>query len=332
MPVLRDAVDRLPDLARHVARYHFGWSDAQGRLVQPPDGGGGRATRPVLVLLAAQAVGGPVERAIPAACAVELVHNFTLLHDDLMDRDLTRRRRATSWSVFGPSAAILAGDALLALAFDVLGRSESGEGTENVLLAGALLDMVGGQGSDIAFEERADVDLADCMRMAAGKTGALLGAACALGATAGDGSPHQVEHLRGFGEYLGLAYQCLDDVQGIWGDPRTTGKMARSDLVNRKKTLPVVATLCSETTAGRELADFYHGSGPLPEADVSRAATLIEIAGGRDWTEAQAAEHLERAISHLRLAGLVAEAETELVELARLVVRQDGLARSNEAC
>jgi geranylgeranyl diphosphate synthase type I len=326
---MRAAVDRLADPVRHVARYHFGWCDVQGRPIETADSGGGRAIRPALVLLSAQAVGGTADRAVPAACAVELVHNFSLLHDDLMDRDPTRRRRAACWSVFGASAAILAGDALLALAFDVLGRSGRSVDAENALLSGVLLKMVDGQGADISFEERTDVDLVECIRMAAGKTGALLAGACALGASTGGGTPDQVEYLRRFGEHLGLAYQCLDDVRGIWGDPLATGKAGRSDLVNRKKTLPVVATLCSGTAAGRELARLYQGDGPLPPADVARAAKLIETAGGRDWTEAQAVEHQEQAMECLRSAGLATQAEAELAELARLVTALDDRPRSN---
>jgi geranylgeranyl diphosphate synthase type I len=329
LPALRAAVDRLSEPVRQVARYHFGWCDAQGRPIEKADSGGGRVIRPALVLLSAQAVGGIAEQAIPGACAIELVHNFSLLHDDLMDRDPTRRQRAACWSVFGASAAILTGDALLALAFDVLGRSVRPAGIENGLLAEVLLKMVDGQGADISFEERIDVDLAECIRMAAGKTGALLAGACALGASTGGGTPGQVEYLRGFGEHLGLAYQCLDDVRGIWGDPLTTGKAVRSDLVNRKKTLPVVATLCSGTAAGRELALLYHGEGPLPAEDVARAATLIETAGGRDWAEARAVEHLEQALECLRSASLAAVAEAELAELARLVTTLDDRQRSN---
>ena len=328
IPALRAAVDRLSDPVRHVARYHFGWCDAQGRPIETADRGGGRAIRPALVLLSAQAVGGTAEQAVPGACAVELVHNFSLLHDDLMDRDPTRRRRAACWSVFGASVAILTGDALLALAFDVLGRSGRSAGTESGLLADVLLRMVDGQGADISFEERVDVDLAECIRMAAGKTGALLAGACALGASTGGGTPDQVEYLRGFGEHLGLAYQCLDDVRGIWGDPLATGKVARSDLVNRKKTLPVVAALCSGTAAGRELALLYHGEGPLPAAEVARAATLVEAAGGRDRTEALAVEHQERAMECLASAGLAATAEAKLTQLARLLTTLDDRPRS----
>jgi geranylgeranyl diphosphate synthase, type I len=329
VPALRAAVDRLSEPVRQVARYHFGWCDAQGQPIETADSGGGRVIRPALVMLSAQAVGGVAEQAVPGACAVELVHNFSLLHDDLMDRDPTRRQRAACWSVFGASAAILAGDALLALAFDVLGRSGRSVDTEYGLLAGVLLKMVDGQGADISFEERTDVDLAECIRMAAGKTGALLAGACALGASIGGGTPDQVECLRGFGEHLGLAYQCLDDVRGIWGDPRATGKAARSDLVNRKKTLPVVATLCSGTAAGRELALLYHGEGPLAAENVDRAATLIETAGGRDWAETRAVEHQQQAMECVRAARLTAVTEAELAGLARLVTALDDRPRSN---
>lgn len=324
-PALRAAVDRLPTSMRRVVGYHFGWSDEHGRPVGTGDGaGGGKSVRPALVLLAARAVGGSAEQAVPAACAAELVHNFTLLHDDVMDRDLTRRHRPTSWSVFGSSAAILAGDALLTLAFDVLagaGRLAAGIGLRT--LSTVLYELVDGQSADLSFEEREDVELPECVRMAAGKTGSLLGGAGALGAMFGGGSPAQVDRLRGFGGHVGLAFQCVDDLLGIWGDPGTTGKTVYSDLVNRKKTLPVVATLTSGTPVGRELAELYHRDGRLSDDELARAAALIETAGGRAWTENQAQEHLARALSCLRGVGLNPRATAELGELARLAVRRD---------
>jgi geranylgeranyl diphosphate synthase, type I len=330
-PALRAAVERLPESVRRVAGYHFGWRDEKGQPVEPPGGAGqsasGKAMRPALVLLAARAVGGSAESAVPAACAAELVHNFTLLHDDVMDGDLMRRHRPTSWSVFGSGAAILAGDALLTLAFDVL----AGAGPDGGAVAGAsmrtlstvLFELVDGQSADLSFEERADVELRECVRMAAGKTGSLLGGACSLGAIFGGGSAKQVDRLRGFGEHVGLAFQFVDDLLGIWGDPGTTGKPVYSDLANRKKTLPVVATLTAATPHARELAGLYEREGPLTEDELERAAELIESAGGRAWTEEQADEHLARALSCLRGAGLDALASAELTGLARLAVHRD---------
>jgi geranylgeranyl diphosphate synthase, type I len=322
-PALRDAVGRLPEAVRRIVGYHFGWLDEKG---VPVDGGdaGGKTFRPALVLLAAKAVGGTTEQALPAACAAELVHNFSLLHDDVMDGDLTRRHRPACWTVFGSSAAILAGDALLTLAFHVLADAERSEvATGMRTLSPVLYDLVEGQCADISFEERADVDLAECVRMAAGKTGALLGGACSLGAIFGGGDREQVGRLREFGEHLGLAFQFVDDLLGIWGDPEVTGKAVYSDLVNRKKSLPVVATLTSGTTAGEELAELYFRDGELTGGDVTRAAELIESAGGRAWAEQQSREHLELALSCLRDDGLDRSGVAELGALARLAVHRD---------
>jgi geranylgeranyl diphosphate synthase type I len=322
-PVLRAAVDRLPESVGRIAGYHFGWRDERGTPVDDR-GTGGKSIRPALVLLAAKAVGGTPEQALPAACAAELVHNFSLLHDDVMDRDLTRRHRPASWTVFGSSAAILAGDALLTLAFHILADAERSEvATGMRTLSPVLYDLVDGQCADISFEQRADVDLAECVRMAAGKAGALLGGACSLGAIFGGGEPTQVDRLREFGEHVGLAFQFVDDLLGIWGDPAVTGKAVYSDLVNRKKSLPVVATLTSGTAAGEELADLYFRDGELSGGDLTRAAELIELAGGRAWAEEQSREHLELALSRLRDVGLDQHGAAELGVLARLAVHRD---------
>lgn len=320
-PALRSAVDTLPASMRRIAGYHFGWWDEHSR---PATAAGGKAIRPALVLSTAKAIGGVPATAVPAAVAVELVHNFSLLHDDVMDRDATRRHRPTAWSVFGSNAAILAGDALLTLAFDVLvssGHSAAGEGVR--MLSAAVLDLVNGQSADLAFEQRTDVDLPECVRMTQGKTAALLGCTCALGALFGGGSPEQVERLRSFGEHLGLAFQHVDDLLGIWGDPVITGKPVYSDLRNRKKSLPVVAALISNTLAAGELAWLYHRDQPLSDADLVHAAELIDIAGGRAWSQAQADDLLAGALRQLGLADPIAQAAAELGALARLVTRRD---------
>lgn len=178
----------------------------------------GKAIRPALALLSAEAVGGPAVAALRPAAAVELVHDFSLLHDDVMDGDRTRRHRPTAWTVFGVSPAILAGDALLTLAFDVLatgGHPVTAEATR--IFSTAVQELLDGQSADVAFEERRDVGPAECLSMAVGKTGALLGCACGLGALFGGGDPEQVEHLVAFGRDLGLAFQLVDDLLGIWG-------------------------------------------------------------------------------------------------------------------
>ena len=320
-PALRAAVDTLPASMRGIAGYHFGWCDEHGR---PAGFEGGKALRPALVLLTAEAAGNAPAAPLPAAVAVELVHNFSLLHDDVMDGDRTRRHRPTVWSVFGVSAAILAGDALLTLAFEVLAASGHPATPEGMrMLSAAVQSLVDGQSADMAFERRTDVDLTECLSMSGAKSGALMGCSCALGALFGGGNPNTVRRLRGFGEHLGLAFQVVDDLLGIWGDPVVTGKPIYSDLNNRKKSLPVVAALTSDTPAGRELAALFQRDEPLSSTDLVHAAELIDIAGGRAWGKAQADDLLAQALRDLRSSVPNTQAAAELDALARLATRGD---------
>jgi geranylgeranyl diphosphate synthase type I len=319
-PALRTAVDTLPSAMSHIAGYHLGWWDEHGHPVRVS---GGKAIRPALALLSAQAVGGTAA-AVPAAVAVELVHNHSLLHDDVMDRDLTRRHRRTAWTVFGVNPAILAGDALLVLAVDVLAGSGHRAAIDGIrMLTAAVQDLLDGQDADLSFEQCAEVKLAECVQMAEGKTGALIGCACALGALFGGGCPEQVTYLRDFGKYLGLAFQHVDDLLGIWGDPAVTGKSVHSDLCSGKKSFPVVAALTSHTAAGRELATLYHRDQPLSATDAPHAAQLIDIAGGRTWSQAQADDLLAQAMRQLHCASPAPRAAAELGALARLATHRD---------
>jgi geranylgeranyl diphosphate synthase type I len=311
-PALRTAVATLPSSMSRIVGYHFGWCDPAGR---PEQGNGGKALRPALALAAARAVGGDVTTAVPAAVAVELVHNFSLLHDDVMDQDTSRRHRPTAWTVFGTSAAILAGNALLTLAVEVLAPDPAAV----TILAAAVQELLDGQSEDLSFEHRAYVSLAECRRMAVAKTGALLGCACALGAHAAYAEVGQVQRLAGFGRHLGLAFQFVDDLLGIWGDPDVTGKPAHSDLASRKKSLPVVAALNSGTPAATDLATFYHREGVMTAAELAVAADLVDRAGGRAYARDQADAVFAEAMAELRG---VTDAE-DLGVLARFVVRRD---------
>ena len=190
-PAMAAAVNRLSPDIREVAAYHLGLPGADG--IQPGRPAG-KALRPALALLSAQAAGAAPERAVPAAVAVELVHNFSLLHDDIMDGDTERRHRPTAWTVYGIGAAILAGDALLALAQDLLLEGPLQEGVwASRCLSAAVLRLIAGQGADLAFERRSDVTVAECLDMAGDKTAALMACACSIGAVyvGGPGRPGQ---------------------------------------------------------------------------------------------------------------------------------------------
>ncbi|MGW3463615.1 family 2 encapsulin nanocompartment cargo protein polyprenyl transferase, partial [Streptomyces olivaceoviridis] len=306
-PELRAAVESLPGSMRRIASYHFGWQHADGT---PAAGNAGKAIRPALVLAAAAALGGPAARAaaVPAAAAVELVHNFTLLHDDVMDRDATRRHRPTAWTVFGDADAILAGDALQALALRLLAEAPHPASVPAAArLAACVVELCEGQHADTDLERCAPdaVTLDEVLAMAEAKTGALLGCACALGALYAGAGEEEVAALDGFGRQAGLAFQLIDDVIGIWGDPRHTGKPAGADLAARKKSLPVVAALTSGTPAAAELAALYGTPYREEEAEageIARTALAVERAGGRDWAQAEAADRMARAMQELARA------------------------------
>jgi geranylgeranyl diphosphate synthase type I len=321
-PALRAAVGTLPAAVGRISAFHFGWCDEHGN---PTAGSSGKALRPTLTLLAAEAGGGGArELALPAAVAVELVHNFSLLHDDVIDGDVLRRHRPTAWSVFGAGAAILAGDALLTLALDTLAAAGGARGKEAMcILTAAVQELLEGQASDLAFESRDDVALQECMDMARAKTGALLGCACALGELVATGDPKRMERMRSFGERLGLAFQLVDDFLGIWGDPARTGKAIHSDISTRKKSLPVVAALTSDTPAGQELAKLYGRTEPLSADDIATAAALIAAAGGRTWTRDEAAAQLAAALEDLHVIASTDAAAAELEALALLVTARD---------
>jgi geranylgeranyl diphosphate synthase type I len=321
-PVLRAALGSLPGPMRRIALYHFGWEQADG---SPAEGGSGKAIRPALVLAAAAALGGPEARAgaARAAAAVELVHNFTLLHDDVMDRDATRRHRPTAWTVFGDADAILAGDTLQALALRLLAQDpHPASPAAAARLADCVIELCAGQHADKALEQcaPAEVTLDGVLAMAEAKTGALLGSACAIGGLYAGASDEEVAALDGFGREAGLAFQLIDDVIGIWGDPSRTGKPVGADLAARKKSLPVVAALTSGTPAAAELAGLY--ARPGEKGDLDHIALTVERAGGRDWAQGQAADRMARAMQELARAVPDPEAAGGLLALAEFVTRR----------
>jgi geranylgeranyl diphosphate synthase type I len=319
-PVLREAVGSLHPQARTVAGYHLGWWDARGR---PVTAGWGKAVRPALTLLSARAFGAPPGTGAHRAAAVQLAHDSSLLHDDIIDRDDTRRHRPAAWRAFGVAGALLAGDAMLALAVSLV-RHDGPDALATAALNEAVQQFIGGQFEDIGFEERAEVSLTECTTMAARKTGALMGAACRLGALAAGADEAQAAELDAFGRSLGLAFQHVDDLLGIWGDPRTTGKPAGADLHARKKSLPVVLALASGTPEATELAELYARDPSLDDpGTLRRAAFLTERAGGRQRADGLARRHLAQALDRLDGIRLPVSDTRPLRALAAWLVLRD---------
>ncbi|NUS75074.1 MAG: polyprenyl synthetase family protein [Streptomyces sp.] len=323
-PVLRAAIDRLAAPMDTVSAYHFGWIDADGK---PTAGDGGKAVRPALAVLSAEITGAAPEVGIPGAVAVELVHNFSLLHDDLMDGDEQRRHRDTVWKVHGPAQAILVGDAMFALANEVLlelGTVEAGRATRR--LTTATRALIDGQAQDISYEHRDRVSVEECLEMEGNKTGALLACASSIGAVLGGADDRTADTLEKYGYHLGLAFQAVDDLLGIWGDPVSTGKQTWSDLRQRKKSLPVVAALAAGGPASERLGEILAADAKssdfenFSEEEFAARAALIEEAGGRDWTAQEARRQHTIAIEALNAVDMPDRVRAQFTALADFVV------------
>jgi geranylgeranyl diphosphate synthase type I len=318
-PAIRDAVARLAPVVRQPAAYHLGFTDVDGHAV---DANSGKHIRAALALLSARAVGAEETVAVPGAVAIELVHNFSLLHDDVIDNDRERRHRPTVWAVYGVGSAIVTGDAMQLLAMQLLlERGGTGVDAARVLLD-ATAKMIEGEADDIAFETDLDVSLDRCLAMAAAKTGALIGCAASLGAVLAGAPDAQIAALTEFGEHLGLAFQAVDDLLGIWGEPEITGKPVWSDLRQAKKTIPVTAAIANAGARTTELRELLAASA-TSETDARRAAELIERCGGKRFTEDTASRNLDAALAALDRADPRPDADGELRELAQFVVARD---------
>jgi geranylgeranyl diphosphate synthase type I len=293
----------------------MGWADADGT---PTSGNGGKGVRPAFALLSARLAGADPRVGVPGAVAVELVHNFSLLHDDVLDEDVLRRGRPTAWTVFGIGAAILAGDALVNAAIAAVSSHQAA--TRRVV--DTVDALIVGQCRDLAFETRDDVTIAEYHEMAAGKTGALFACAATIGAVLANAPAHVVDTLETFGRCLGIAFQAVDDLLGIWGSPEVTAKSNRSDLRRGKKTMPVLAALRSNHPAVPELAALLcrHDLG---EPDLDRAADLIDEAGGRATTSDLADQQLAIAVASLDELDPEPAVRAEAVALARKLVNRD---------
>ena len=319
-PALRAAVDSLADdRMRLIASYQLGWCDVDGI----PTDSGGKAIRPALAILSSEAVLGSPVAGVPGAIAVELVHNFSLLHDDVMDRDLVRRHRPTGWVAFGEGDALLAGNALLALAVEVL-LVAGVDGRSSLLhLMSATHRLIGGQSRDLYLEGRAGVSLQDVLEMEAGKTAALLACSASIGALAAGAPDPMVRGLERFGFEVGVAFQLVDDILGVVGEPARTGKSSSSDVRAAKRSAPIVAALISGTAAGRRLGELFAAAPLEDEDDVALAAALIEESGGLDWAATEAQARLDRAFDAIAGLPLAEPAASELCAIASYIVARD---------
>jgi geranylgeranyl diphosphate synthase, type I len=299
----------------YMLAYHLGWADG---------GKGGKRIRPLLCLLSCTAAGGQWEQALPIAAAVELIHNFSLLHDDIQDNSPLRHGRATVWTKWGPAQAINAGDAMFTLAYlaphrlRVLGVSADITLAALADLTQTCLFLTQGQYLDMAFEQRPKISVNEYLTMIEKKTAVLIAAAARLGARVAGAEPARLEAFYRFGWNLGMAFQLQDDWLGIWGDPAVTGKSAASDLEKRKKSLPVVIGLERSADFARAYAEPHR-----PGESVAALAEQLADLGAQAEVEQRAQATTACAVEALRECDPAEPAGQALRDLTDQLLRRN---------
>ena len=326
LPAVEEAMEAIVERARcraddglyEMLAYHLGWAgEGAGPAAR------GKRVRPLLLLLSTEAAGGHWRRAVPAAAAVELLHNFSLIHDDIEDDGETRRGRPTVWKRWGLPLGLNGGDALFTLANIAVLELHPPVDAETTLQAARILHQTAlhltkGQHLDISFEDQPAVSVEAYWQMVEGKTAALIAACTELGALLAGASDQQRRAYHEFGRMLGLAFQAWDDYLGIWGDAALTGKSTTGDLMERKKTLPVLYGLEQQG----EFARAWAAGSPHSPEEVPALAKALEADGARAYTEATAASLTGEALQALEKADPQGPAGEALRQLAQYLLRR----------
>ncbi len=305
----------------NIFHYHLGWTDEYGKPAQADTG---KRIRPLLCLWTCEAANGNWHNALPAAAAVELIHNFSLMHDDIQDDSAERRGRTTVWKIWGLAQGINAGDAMFVLAHLALNRLtntdlELARYVEiQRVLDNATFKLTQGQYLDIGFERADQVTLEHYFEMVRGKTAALLSATCEIGARIATTDAQVIRAFAAYGENLGIAFQISDDVLGLWGDPALTGKSAHTDLHSRKKSYPVLAAMSAST----ELRALY-ARAEWTDQDIQRVQDILRSTNAREMAIEQAETYAARALESLRQTNLENDAIFRLSELVTQIVHRE---------
>lgn len=315
-----DSVRNVPPDFAVMLRYPLGWVDEYNQPYSQPTG---KRIRPVLLLLCTGAAGGDWHLALPAAAAVELLHNFSLIHDDIQDNSPMRHGRPTVWKLWGQANAINAGDALFTLAFTALQwLSKTGILPEIVIKVWRIfnettLELTRGQHLDMRFEHQDVVTVDEYISMISGKSAALVAGCAQMGALIATDDDDQAARYASFGLNLGIAFQIRDDILGIWGEPSLTGKSAATDIISRKKSLPVLYGL----SQSQELTAIYH-SEHFGDDSVQEAVRILNRLGAQDYAQASETHYYQQAIESLQRANPRGEAGEWLMQLVNTLFQR----------
>jgi geranylgeranyl diphosphate synthase type I len=318
------AQNGLPVALYRIVQYHMGWANEDGELLAVPVSQG-KALRPTVCLFACEALSEDWTRALPAAAALEFVHNFSLIHDDIQDGDTERRHRPTAWALWGQPQALVAGNALRSLAdMAALGLTKRGVPEEkslqvSLLLTRGYLDMTRGQCMDLAFEDSLDIRLEDYLTMISCKTGALIRCGMEMGALIASDEEAPVRAFARCGSFIGLAFQIRDDMLGIWGDEAATGKAVGNDIRRKKKSFPIVYALeVARDAARQKLVDTY-SKADLDDRDVEDVLTVLEELSVAGYAQEVTNENARLALEETGRLPLPSWARQEIEEVVEFL-------------
>jgi geranylgeranyl diphosphate synthase, type I len=326
----RGAIEREIGLAlpqsdsplEEMLRYQLGWT-IEGLPTLA------KCLRPTFCLMACESLGGDIEQALPVAAAVELVHNFSLIHDDIEDGDVMRHHRSALWYEHGRAPAVLAGVALWAIAYQTLHRSrDRGLDAERVLacrrvLNDACREMIEGQHQDLTYELRTDVTLTEYLEMIGRKSAALLGASLQLGALVAGADEEESGRFASFGREIGLAFQIRDDILGIWGEGSATGKPVGADVARKKKSLPVVHALQQVVGPDRDVLRAIYAKPEVDDDDIESVLDILQRWNCRYFAQGLAEDYRSRAMDALSRTTMPPEARRGFDELTSFILERD---------
>ncbi|MCL6088338.1 MAG: polyprenyl synthetase family protein [Actinobacteria bacterium] len=305
--------------------YHMGWADETGAKITS---NGGKYLRATLTLLSCESICGDFKIALPVAAAIELIHNFSLVHDDIQDDDEIRRHRPTVWKIWGKPQAINVGSAMKTLAnLSVINLKKNNIAADKLIEVLKILDesclrMLEGQFLDIDFEAKPDVNTADYLKMIERKTAALIECALQIGAvTVMDFS--KINPFKNFGKYLGLAFQIRDDILGIWGNDKKTGKPSGNDLRKKKKSFPVVYVLSNADSISKQNFLEIYSKDQILDSDIEKILEILNNLNIRKVSETKAQEFYDLALAEIKKLPVKAEKIMHFKEISNFLVNRD---------
>ncbi|MFQ5975876.1 MAG: polyprenyl synthetase family protein [Candidatus Hydrothermarchaeales archaeon] len=315
----------FPSKLYDMMQYHMGWLDENFKTTTQY---GGKRFRPTLCLLVYNALSGVYDKALPAAAALELIHNFSLIHDDIEDRDETRRHKPTIWKLWGEVQGINTGDGMHVLAnlaaLRLRERDVSDSRVVDVLkiLNETVMRLCEGQYLDMSFEETMDVTTDMYLDMVSRKTAALIRATTEIGALLATENEEMIKHFKNFGEMIGIGFQIRDDIIGVWEKSESTGKPKASDIRNKKKSLPVIHALEKSSKEQRKAMQAIYAKEKLTDKDVEKVLDILHKAGSYEYSQNVAKKYENEALKELSNIKVNNKAMDRIKELAMFLVRR----------